>query len=309
VADHLRGATFLIADGVRPLNVGRGYVLRRILRRAVLHGRLLDIGGYFLREPAEKVIELYGGVYPELREKEKEILALIHEEEEKFGKTLSRGLKEFKKMGQKIDAFTLYDTYGFPLEMTKELARSEGLKIDEKDFEKKLAEQQARARAALKDKKIADELIAPQHTAAHLLNSALKQVLGPQVRQAGQHLKEGEFRHDFTFGRKLTQEEVERVEDLVNKKIVEKIPILKKETSLGQAKEEGAEAVFAEKYQELDQVTVYQVGDSPESVFSKELCGGPHVKNTSELGKFAIIKEEAAGAGVRRIYAKAVLSA
>lgn len=305
VADHLRGAVFLIGDGVQPLNVGRGYILRRILRRAVLHGRLLDIGGYFLREPAEKVIELYGGLYPELRENEKEILTVIHEEEEKFGKTLSRGLKELEKMGQNVDAFVLYDTYGFPLEMTKELAQSKGFKVDEKDFGKKLKEQQERARAALKDRKVADELIAPQHTAAHLLNAALKEVLGPQVRQAGQYLEEGRFRHDFTFGRKLTEEEVKKVEELVNKKISENIPILRKETSLKEAKEEGAEAVFTKKYQDLDKVTVYQVGGSPESAFSKELCGGPHVKSTSELGKFAIIKEGAAGAGVRRIYAKA----
>jgi len=307
IADHIRGAVFLIADGVQPLNVGRGYVLRRILRRAILHGRLLDISGYFLLEPAKKVIKLYGEVYPELDKKEKEILAVVEEEEQKFGKTLNQGLKQLEKMGKKIDAFVLYDTYGFPLDLTKEIVQTRGLVVDEKEFEKKLEEQRERARSAQKEAKAAsDAEIAPQHTAAHLLNAALRTVLGPQVHQAGQHLEAGRFRHDFTFGRKLTEKELKRAEALVNKKIKEDLPVVKAEASLEEAKKLGAEAVFTEKYQGLEKVTLYHVGDDPKSAFSKELCAGPHVAQTGELGRFEIIKEEAAGAGIRRIYARAI---
>jgi len=306
IADHIRGAVFLTADNVQPLNIGRGYVLRRILRRAILHGRLLDISGYFLLEPAGRVIELYSEIYPELAEREKEIISTIEGEEQKFGKTLNQGLKQLEKMGKKVDAFTLYDTYGFPLELTKEIAQARDLTIDEKEFEKKLGEQRERARAALKKREVAEELIAPQHTAAHLLNAALKIVLGPQVRQAGQHLEADRFRHDFTFGRKPTDKELKRVETLVNEKIKEDLPVGKVETSFEEAKKAGAEAVFIEKYKQLDQVTMYHVGDDPKSAFSKELCAGPHIKKTSKIDRFEIIKEEAAGAGVRRIYGRAV---
>lgn len=311
IADHIRGAVFLIADGVTPLNVGRGYVLRRILRRAILHGRLLDISGYFLLEPAKKVIALYCEVYPELDKKEKEILAVVEEEEQRFGKTLNQGLKQLEKtlrgpQGKLVDAFVLYDTYGFPLELTKEIVQARGLTVNEKDFERKLEEQRERARAAMKKREAVDEEIAPQHTAAHLLNAALKTVLGPQVRQAGQHLEAERFRHDFTFGRKLTEGELEKVEALVNEKIKEDLPVVKVETAYEEAKKLGAEAVFTEKYKELERVTLYHVGDDPKSAFSKELCAGPHVKKTSELGRFEIIKEEATGAGVRRIYGRAI---
>ncbi|OGC38163.1 alanine--tRNA ligase, partial [candidate division WWE3 bacterium RBG_16_52_45] len=185
IADHVRGGVFLVGDGVTPLNVGRGYVLRRVLRRAILHGRLLGIEGYFLLEPVRKVIEMYGEIYPELAAREKEIQAVIEEEEQKFSRSLSQGLKVMEKMGKKVDAFVLYDTYGFPLELTQELAKSQGLKIDEADFEKKLEEQKERARSAAKKREGEAEQIAPQHTAAHLLNAALRTVLGPQVHQAG----------------------------------------------------------------------------------------------------------------------------
>jgi alanyl-tRNA synthetase len=306
IADHIRGAVFLIADGVQPLNIGRGYVLRRILRRAILHGRLLDIGGYFLLEPTRKVIGLYSEIYPELTEKDKEIMSTIEEEEEKFGKALNRGLRQLERMGKEIDAFVLYDTYGFPLELTEEIARSRGLKVNKKEFEKKLGQQRERARRAQQSRAAVGEIIAPQHTAAHLLNAALKQVLGPQVRQAGQHLSADKFRHDFTFGRKPTKEELRKVEALVNEKIRENLPVAKVETTYERAREMGAEAVFTEKYREADQLTMYCVGCDPKTAYSKELCAGPHVKETAELGHFEIIKEESAGAGVRRIYARAV---
>ena len=306
VADHVRAAVFLVGDGVTPLNVGRGYVLRRILRRAILHGRLLGIDGYFLIEPVNRVLETYGDFYPELREREKEIERVIQDEEQKFSRALTRGLKEMEKMGKNIDAFVLYDTYGFPLELTQELASSRRLEVDVKEFERKLGEQRERARSAAKKREGDKEKIAPQHTAAHLLNAALKQVLGPSVRQAGQHLEESRFRHDFTFDRKLTPEEIEKVSSLVNEKIKENLPVKRVVTTYDKAREMGAEAWFKEKYEEQQEISLYHVGGDPKSAFSKELCAGPHVASTGKIGNFEIIKEESAGAGVRRIYGKAV---
>ena len=306
IADHLRAAVFLAGDGVTPLNVGRGYVLRRILRRAILHGRLLGIEGYFLLEPARKVVEMYGEIYPELAKKDKEIQAVIEGEEQKFSRSLAQGLKVMEKMGEKIDAFVLYDTYGFPLELTQELAKSRGLKIDKADFQRKLEEQKARARAAAKKREGEDELIAPQHTAAHLLNAALRVILGPQIHQAGQHLEVDKFRHDFTFDRKLTDGELKQISQLINEKIKEELPVKRMITTFEEARKLGAEAQFAEKYAQVKEISLYHIGDDPKSAFSKELCGGPHVTNTSRLGRFEIIKEEAAGSGVRRIYGRAV---
>lgn len=312
IADHIRGSVFLIGDGVQPLNVGRGYVLRRILRRAVLHGRLLGINGYFLLQPVHKVMEIYSEIYPELSTREKEIDTVIEEEEQKFSRTLGQGLKVMEKtlrqaQGKLVDAFVLYDTYGFPLELTQELAAAKGLKVDLADFEKKLETQRQRARAAMKKREGEAELIAPQHTAAHLLNAALKVVLGPQVRQAGQHLETGQFSHDFTFARKLTDEELQKIEDLVNAKIKEDLPVKRTVTTFEEAKKLGAEAIFAEKYAQVGEVSLYHIGDDPKSAFSKELCGGPHVGHTAQVGHFEIIKEESAGAGIRRIYGKAVV--
>ena len=306
IADHVRGGVFLVGDGVTPLNVGRGYVLRRVLRRAILHGRLLGIEGYFLLEPVRKVIEMYGEIYPELAAREKEIQAVIEEEEQKFSRSLSQGLKVMEKMGKKVDAFVLYDTYGFPLELTQELAKSQGLKIDEADFEKKLEEQKERARSAAKKREGEAEQIAPQHTAAHLLNAALRTVLGPQVHQAGQHLEVDKFRHDFTFDRKLDDADLKKIESLVNEKIRENLPVKRVVTTFEEAKKLGAEAQFSEKYAQVKEISLYHVGDDPKSAFSKELCGGPHVAHTSQLGRFEIIEEESAGSGVRRIYGRAV---
>jgi alanyl-tRNA synthetase len=306
IADHIRGSVFLVGDGVTPLNVGRGYVLRRILRRAILHGRLLGIEGYFLLEPVRKVIEMYGEIYPELTAREKEIQAVIEEEEQKFARSLSQGLKVMEKMGKKVDAFVLYDTYGFPLELTQELTKSQGLEIDEADFEKKLEEQKERARSAAKKREGEAEQIAPQHTAAHLLNAALRTVLGPQVHQAGQHLEIDKFRHDFTFDRKLDDADLKKIESLVNEKIRENLPVKRVITTFEEAKKLGAEAQFSEKYAQVKEISLYHVGDDPKSAFSKELCGGPHVTHTGQLGRFEIIKEESAGAGVRRIYGRAL---
>ncbi|MEX1068737.1 MAG: alanine--tRNA ligase [Patescibacteria group bacterium] len=306
IADHVRAAVFMVGDGVTPLNVGRGYVLRRILRRAVLHGRLLGIEGYFLLEPTRKVIEMYGEIYPELLSREKEIQTVIEEEEQKFSRSLSQGLKVMEKMGKEIDAFVLYDTYGFPLELTQELAKTKGLEVDVKSFEKNLEEQRVRARAAAKKREGEAELIAPQHTAAHLLNAALRLSLGPQIHQAGQHLEEDKFRHDFTFDRKITDEELKKIETLVNEKVKEDLPVKRVVTTYEKAKTAGAEALFTEKYAQAKEITLYHVGDDLKSAFSKELCGGPHVSRTGLIGHFEIIKEESAGAGVRRIYGRAL---
>lgn len=308
IADHVRGAVFLTADGVRPLNVGRGYVLRRILRRAILHGRLLGIQGYFLLELIHKVIAMYGEIYLELNDKEKEVDGVIQEEEQKFSRTLGQGLKVMEKMGDKIDAFILYDTYGFPFELTQELAKSKEQEVDAIEFGKKLEEQRQRARSALKKREGEAQLIAPQHTAAHLLNAALRVVLGPQVHQAGQHLEVDKFRHDFTFDRKLTEDELKKIEFLVNEKIKENLPVVRVVTTLEEAKKLGAEALFEEKYKGLPEISLYHIGGDPKSAFSKELCGGPHVGKTGQLGYFEIIKEEAAGSGVRRIYGRAVVN-
>ena len=269
IADHLRGAVFLVGDGVTPLNVGRGYVLRRILRRAVLHGRLLGIEGYFLLEPARKVIEMYGEIYPELTTRDKEIQFVIEEEEQKFARSLSQGLKVMEKMGEKIDAFVLYDTYGFPLELTQELAKTKGWEVDVKEFEKKLEEQRERARAAAKKREGEEEKIAPQHTTAHLLNAALRLSLGPQIHQAGQHLEEDKFRHDFTFDRKLTDGELKKIEFLVNEKIKENLPVKRVVTTYDKAKEAGAEAMFTEKYAQAKEITLYHVGEDLNTAFSK----------------------------------------
>ncbi|HEB13877.1 MAG TPA: alanine--tRNA ligase [candidate division WWE3 bacterium] len=306
IADHVRGGVFLTGDGVTPLNVGRGYVLRRILRRAILHGRLLGINGYFLLEPVRKVIEIYKEFYPKLGEREKEIQQIIEDEEQKFSRALTRGLREMEKMGKDIDAFMLYDTYGFPLELTQELAKSRGFEVDVEEFETKLEKQREKARAAAKQMEGAKEKIAPQHTSAHLLNAALKVVLGPHVRQAGQHLEAARFRHDFTFDRKVTPQELKKVENLVNEKIKEDLPVKKIATTYEKAKELGAEALFKETYVKAKDITLYHIGDVPGSSFSKELCAGPHVTHTAEIGKFEIIKEESAGSGVRRIYGRAL---
>jgi len=303
IADHVRAATFLAADGVTPENSGRGYVLRRIIRRAVRHGMLLKINGLFLNQPVKKVIEIMGSDYPHLLEKQVEILKVVEDEERKFGQTLKRGLKELEKMleGQGIqgkDAFKLYDTYGFPLDLTVEIAKERGFAVDTKGFEKEMEKQKERARSAAKFTEYKPEEIAPLHTATHLLNQALREVLGEDVHQAGQDLTPKRLRFDFTFDRKLTGIELKRIEDIVNTWIKENLPIECIETTFDEAIKQGAEALFAEKYKQADKITMYKIGS-----FSKELCAGQHLKSTGELKSFKIKKQESVGRGVRRIYA------
>jgi alanyl-tRNA synthetase len=312
IADHIKGAVFLISEGILPSNVERGYVLRRILRRAILHSKILNLPKNSLIEVAKKVIEIYKNVYPEALSKQTDVLTVIENEREKFEKTLEIGLKKLKlqiencKMrNEKIlpgkIVFDLFQSYGFPFEITKEIAKEEGLDVDEKDFQERFKKHQEISRVGAEKKfgglgKVIDYNMVKLHTATHLLHAALREILGEKVKQMGSDITPERLRFDFSFDRKLTKEEIKKVEDLVNQKIKEDLEVKKEEMSLEEALKSGALAFFKEKYPE--RVTVYTIGN-----FSKEICAGPHVKRTSELGNFKIKKEETAGTGIRRIYA------
>ncbi len=304
ITDHIKGSVFLIAEGIFPSNVEEGYVLRRILRRAIRFGKLLDLPQGFLIPLAQKVIEIYQDIYPEVKSREADILTVIQKEGEKFEKTLGKGLKEFGKIAAKGDikgdeAFHLYDTYGFPLELTGELAKEKGLKIDVKGFEESFRKHQEISRAGVEKKfgGVGKEVTYEStklHTATHLLHSALRKILGLHVKQMGSDITPQRLRFDFSHLQKMTPEEIKKVEALVNQKIRENLEVKKEEMSLEEALNSGALSFFKEKYPE--KVTVYSINN-----FSKEICAGPHVKKTSELGSFKIIKEESSGAGIRRI--------
>jgi len=314
IADHIRGAAFLISEGILPSNVERGYVLRRVLRRAIRYGKVLGLASGFLIPLAKKVIEIYKDIYPEVKSKEADTLTVIQNEEEKFEKTLGKGLKQFEKIAIKgnissINAFHLYDTYGFPLELTEELAKERGLTIDKKGFEEAFKKHQEISRAGVEKKfsgigKEAGYQAVKLHTATHLLHAALREVLGLQVKQMGSDITPQRLRFDFSHHQKMTSEELRKVEEIVNQKIKEDLDVKKEEVSYESAIKSGALAFFKEKYPE--KVTVYSIynpSDSSGQVFSKEICAGPHVKKTSELGKFKIIKEESSGSETRRIRA------
>jgi len=310
IADHIKSSVFLISEGILPSNVERGYVLRRLLRRIIRYGKLLNLPKNFSISLAQKVIEIYKFIYPEVKSKETDILTVIQNEEEKFEKTLERGLKQFEKITTQGDisggdAFHLYDTYGFPLELTVELAKERNLKVDEKGFQKAFQKHQEISRAGVESKfgGVGEEATyeaTKLHTATHLLHSALRQILGVQARQMGSDITSQRLRFDFSHPQKMTKPQLRKVEDLVNQKIKENLLVKKEEMGYTDAVRSGALAFFKEKYPE--RVTVYSIG-TPEQVFSKEICAGPHVKRTSELGHFKIIKEESSGSGVRRIRA------
>jgi alanyl-tRNA synthetase len=305
----------LISEGVFPSNIERGYVLRRILRRAIRYGKIGNLNKNFLIPLAKKVIEIYKETYKELSLKENDILTVIQNEKEKFEKTLEKGLKVFEKLSKKgeisgIDAFHLYDTYGFPLELTKELAREKNIKIEEEGFWSALKKHQELSRIYGKRKfgghgiedREGDEEIKKLHTATHLLHSALRKILGEEVKQMGSDITKERLRFDFSFFRKLEYEEIKKIEDLVNKKIKENLKVKREEMDLDKAIKSGALAFFKEKYPE--RVSVYTIyNPKTNEVFSKEICAGPHVENTSSLGHFKIIKEESVGTGIRRIRA------
>jgi alanyl-tRNA synthetase len=304
IADHIRGAVFLISEGILPSNVEQGYVLRRLLRRAMRHGKILESKPGFLIPLAQKIIEIYKDIYPEVQSKQADILTVIQKEEEKFEKALAIGINEAALIVSEGDikgkqAFDLYQTYGFPIEMIKELAKEKRRKVDEKGFYEELKKHQEISRAG-KEKKFGGrkEFSAELHTATHLLHSALRQVLGEQVRQMGSDITLERLRFDFSFERKMTQEELKKVEDLVNQKIKQDLVVKKQEMSYEEALKSNALAFFRERYPK--KVSVYSIGD-----FSKEICAGPHAAKTGNLGRFKIVKEQSSSAGVRRI--KAIL--
>jgi len=306
IADHIRGAVFLASEGVTPSNVERGYVLRRILRRAMRYGRILKLERKFLIPLAKEVINFYQDFYPETKEKQEALLEIIRKEEEKFEKTLGLGLKHFEKIAKKgsisgQEAFHLFDTYGFPFEFVEEMAREKGIKLDKKGFQEAFERHRKVSRAGAEKKfggvgKGAGYQSAKLHTATHLLHAALRQVLGEHIRQMGSDINPQRLRFDFSHSQKMTPQEIKEVEDLVNRKIKEGLKVEKKEMPYQEAVKEGALAFFKEKYPEI--VSVYSINN-----FSKEICAGPHVERTSELGRFKIVKEESSGAGVRRIRA------
>ena len=316
VADHLRTSTFIMGDprGVSPSNVDQGYVLRRLIRRAVRFGMELGMQEGFTAEIGKVVIDQYAEVYPELKQNEAFVLEQFKLEETRFARTLRQGEREFEKavsrMGESkvIDgmvAFNLYATYGFPIEMTRELAREHGLTVDEAGFEKHFAEHQKSSHAGAEQRfkgGLADSSAqsARLHTATHLLHAALRRVLGDEVAQKGSNITPERLRFDFSFGRKVTKDELAQVEALVNEWIKADVPVVMTETTVEDAKKEGAIGLFESKYGE--RVRMYTMGE-----YSKEICGGPHASHTGELISFKILKEESSSAGVRRI--KAVIGA
>ena len=306
IVDHIKGAVFLASEGIFPSNVEQGYILRRILRRIMRFGRLLGFPKNFLIPLAKKVIDIYQDVYPTVRSRETDILTIIQKEEEKFSKTLERGLKQFEKIAalgdiDGIDAFHLFDTYGFPLEVTEELAREKGLKIDKRGFEEAFKKHRAVSRAGVDKKfggvgKEAGYQASKLHTATHLLHTALRKVLSQHVKQMGSDITPARLRFDFSHPQKMTASEIKKVETIVNQQIKEDVEVKKTEMSYNKAVEQGVLAFFKEKYP--DRVTVYSIGN-----FSKEICAGPHINRTGELGRFKIVKEESSGGGTRRIRA------
>ena len=313
IMDHLRSATFILGNNleIKPSNKEQGYVLRRLIRRAMRHLRSLGVSSDAITELAKVVINDYKEFYPDLEANKDSILNRLKKEENAFSKALQQGIKEYQKLINNIDnnlisgkdAFRLFDTFGFPLELTIEIASEDGLKVDVDGFNECYKEHQEKSRLGSNQKfkgglANTGEIETKYHTATHLLNAALKQVLGDYVHQRGSNITAERLRFDFNCDHKMTDEEKKNVEELVNQWINESLEVTVQEMKKDEAIKSGAECMFIEKYP--DDVTVYSIGN-----ISKELCGGPHVKNTKELGIFKIKKEEASSAGIRRI--KAIL--
>ena len=315
IADHMRTATFILCDpkgGVKPGNIGANYVLRRLIRRAVRYARMLGIGEGFTVKLAEVICDKYKHVYPELAQNLAQCRLDLEAEEKRFNATLDKGEAMYKKVAEQLKlhgqsqisgktAFKLYDTFGFPLEMTIEMATKDGLTVDKEGFDEANRKHQELSRttsagsfkAGLQDN---SEVVTRMHTATHLLHAALHKVLGPTANQKGSNITAERLRFDFTWPEPMTAEQKAEVEKLVNEWIKEGIAVSKKMTTVEEAKAEGAMALFGAKYG--DQVSLYTIGD-----VSKEICCGPHVANTKELGSFKIVKEQSSSAGVRRIKA------
>jgi alanyl-tRNA synthetase len=313
VADHVRTSAFIIGDqrGIAPSNVDQGYILRRLIRRAIRYGRTLELPQGAIVEIARVIVSIYADAYPEIKSNSERIFAELKTEEERFLHTLVNGLKEFEKAAQYAQgringktAFRLYDTYGFPPELTAELAAERGLSVDTEGFAAAFREHQLKSQAGAEQKfkgGLADntEATARLHTATHLMHEALRKVLGDTVAQKGSNITAERLRFDFSFARKMEPDEIAQVERLVNDAIKADAPVAMIEMSASEAKKSGAIGLFESKYGE--KVKVYTMGN-----FSKEICGGPHAAKTGELGSFSITKEESSSAGVRRI--KAVIS-
>jgi len=302
IADHIKASMFLISDGVVPSNKDRGYILRRIIRRAMVNAQKIELSFEKLADIFVLIQKQYDSVYGTIQA---ESVVVFQDEIAKFEKTLISGLKEFEK-GER-DAFILFTTYGFPFEMVKELALSRGEVIDENDFHSKMKEHQDKSRLGAEQKFKGglaghSDMEVKYHTATHLLHQALRDVLGNHVFQKGSNITPERLRFDFSHNEKMTPEEIKRVEQIVNEKIKDSLPISFQEVPLEDARNKGALGLFGDKYGET--VTLYQIGNGDER-YSLEICGGPHVENTNTLGTFKIQKEEASSAGIRRI--KAVL--
>jgi alanyl-tRNA synthetase len=312
IADHLRATTFLVADGISPSNSDQGYFVRRLIRRAVRHMDLLQITDRNLAHFVPDILDYYKDVYPEAFDNKIEIQKIISDEETKFRKTLSQGLKEFNKLSGNIsgeDAFTLFSTYGFPIDLTIELAKEKNISVDIEDYKNKFAEHQKLSRSGSVAKfkgglvDTSDQSI-KYHTATHLLHQALCDVLGQSVEQKGSNITPERLRFDFSYHTKMTDDEKKKVEDIINQKIKSSLPVNNILLPKDEALKTGAKHFFGEKYG--DQVSIYYIGENLENAYSKEFCGGPHVNNTNEIGTFKIIKEEAVSSGVRRIKAVVV---
>lgn len=313
VADHIRCATFMMGDekGITPSNTDQGYILRRLIRRAIRFAGRLGIEEGKLHLIAEQVIGQYGEIYPELRANQERILSELNLEEERFQKTIKQGMKEFEKLATYLkepvipgkSAFRLYDTFGFPIEFTEELAAERGFQVDREGYEAAFKKHQELSHAGAEQRfkgGLADTGVqtARLHTATHLLLAGLKKILSPDIQQRGSNITAERLRFDFNFPRPVTKEELAQVEAFVNQAISEDVPVVCQEMSVEQAKQEGATGIFESKYGDV--VKVYTVEG-----WSKEICGGPHASHTGELGRFKIKKEQSSSAGVRRI--KAVL--
>ena len=315
IADHIRGSVFLINDGINPSNKDRGYILRRIIRRMIRYGKVLDLSAGFLLTLAKKVVNEYKEIYPEILNNQQEILNVIENEEKKFTMTLEKGRKQVEKLLESItknskrksirgeEVFNLYQLSGVPFDITEEIAKEKGFKIDKTTFLEAQKKHQEISRAGAEKKfggvgREATYQATKLHTATHLLHQALRQVLSNNVKQMGSDINSHRLRFDFSYSKKLSSDELRKVEDIVNQKINKNLKIRKEEMLFQEAVKSGALAFFREKYP--DKVSVYSIGD-----FSKEVCAGPHVKEISELGVFKITKQESSGTGIRRI--KAIL--
>ena len=303
VCDHSRAATMLMSDGALPSNKAQGYVVRRLIRRAIRFGRLLNLPPGFITEIGASILDSYADIYPVTPEKHAAILTALTQEETKFHAMLGKGLKEIEKIPALTGAlaFKLFETYGFPWEMTEEIARERGQQVDRAEFEGEFKKHQDLSRTSAKGMfkgGLADhgEAVVKLHTTTHLMHQALRSVLGTHVQQKGSNITNERLRFDFSHSQKVTPEEIKEVERIVNEQIARNLKVSFADTTYDDAIKAGALAFFGERYPE--KVKVYEIGD-----FSKEICGGPHIENTTVLGRFSISREEASSAGVRRIYA------